>query len=206
MNIKAVKKHILEELAHGKPVQMILNPKPPQVKVVDGEGLITLSDDPDWLRPELPDWNLVVQWLGDDEVFRREYEHAMKYGAAYLADEMLVLKDKLLDDPKSAPAYKAAMDMIKWATMIRDPKYSERTIQEIKNTAPQDADTVKSRIAQLEAELGLNTVNVEAVEVVEPGKKQISERMRLHLEKARATRQANIERRKQEKDDGGNQS
>ena len=148
--------------------------------------------DPDWVKPDLPDWNIVVAWLKADEEFRAGYEHAMKYGAAYLADEMLILKDKLLLDPKSAPAYKAAMDMIKWATMIRDPKYSERTIQEIKNTTPQDATVVQARIKQLEEELGITGGVVEA-EVVEV-KPQISERMRLHLERIRQIR---AEKRKQ---------
>lgn len=171
MNPKAVKKHLCEELAHGKPIQLILKPPVPPKK--DGKGRILRDEeglplpDDDWVAPDLPDWNLVVQWLKEDEVFRSEYEHAMKYGATYLADEMLVLKDKLLNDPKSAPAYKAAMDMIKWATMIRDPKYSERTIQEIKNNIPQDADVVSARIKQLRDELGIGgeVVDVQMKEV-----------------------------------------
>ena len=151
MNPKAVKKHICEELAHGKPVQTILKPVVP-------EG------DP---KPDLPDWNIVVQWLKEDEVFRSDYEHAMKYGAAYLADEMLILKDRVIANPKDAPALKAAMDMIKWATMIRDPKYSERTIQEIKNTTPQDAEVIAARIKQLREELGIGggVIDVIATEV-----------------------------------------
>ena len=151
MNPKAVKKHICEELAHGKPIQTILKPDVP-------EG------DP---KPDLPDWNIVVQWLKEDEVFRSDYEHAMKFGATYLADEMLLLKDKLLKDPKSAPAYKCAMEMIKVSAMWRDPKYSERTIQEIKNTTPQDAEVIAARIKQLREELGISggVIDVIATEV-----------------------------------------
>ena len=173
MNPKAVKKHILEELAHGKPVQEILNPPAP-------------LNDPDWVKPDLPDWNLVVQWLKEDEEFRGAYEHAMKYGAAYLADEMLMLKERLLQDPKSATAYKTAMDMIKWATMIRDPKYSERTIQEIKNTTPQDAEVVKAKVEQLREELGMHhtIVDVQA-KVVKQSPKRLE-----HLAKARAAKAA----------------
>ena len=200
VNPKAVRKHICEELAHGKPIQLILKPQPPMVWGVNEEGEKALVPDMDWVRPDLPDWNMVVEWLRDEE-FRRDYEHAMKFGAAYLADEMLVLKDKLLLDPKSAPAYKAAMDMIKWATMIRDPKYSERTIQEIKNTTPQEANVVQARIKQLEEELGLANSYVPA-EVVEV-KPKISERMRLHLEGARA-KAAEKRRLKKEQEDGGN--
>src|SRR5579864_7295540 len=129
MNQKAVKKHICEELAHGKPIQLILNPPHP---VIEAAG--KMIPDPDWIKPDLPDWNIVVQWLKDDEGFRADYEHAMQFGAKYLADEMLMLKDALLKDPKSASAYKTAMEMIKTSAMWRDPKYSERTIQEIKNS------------------------------------------------------------------------
>jgi hypothetical protein len=120
MNPKSVKKHLLEELAHGKPIQKILTPEVPKVEV-KVKGVVQWIDDPDYVKPDLPDWNLVVFWLKEDEEFRVAYEHAMKYGAVYLADEMLMLKERLLNDPKSATAYKTAMDMIKWATMIRDP-------------------------------------------------------------------------------------
>jgi len=201
MNPKAVRKHICEELAHGRPIQLILNPPCPQHEVTEYDDMTgaphkVLVNDPDWVKPDLPDWNMVVEWLRDEE-FRRDYEHAMKFGAAYLADEMLVLKDRLLLDPKSAPAYKAAMDMIKWATMIRDPKYSERTIQEIKNTTPQDPNVVQARIRQLEEELGLANAAI-PVEVVEV-KPQRSERMLNHLAKAREKAAEARARKKQEK-------
>lgn len=202
MNPKVVKKHILEELAHGLPIQKILNPAPPQIEVTDyttEPETVKLVDDPDYVKPDLPDWNIVVQWLKDDEQFRLDYEHAMKYGAVYLADEMLILKDRLLLDPKNASAYKTAMEMIKVSAMWRDPKYSERTIQEIKNTNPQDAETVTARIRQLEEELGIHGVPVDVVAVeVKP---QISERMKTHLEKARAKRMENIRLKKEKGDD-----
>lgn len=197
MNPKAVKKHILEELAHGKPVQTILNPQPPMVMGENAEGGKCLVPDPDWVKPDLPDWNLVVQWLKDEEEFRQAYEHAMKYGAVYLADEMLVLKDALLKDPKSAPAYKAAMDAIRTSAMWRDAKYSERTIQEVKNTTPQDPTVVSARIKQLEDELGLANTYVPAV-VVEP-KKVTSEAKLNAVRKAQEARRANAAKLRKEK-------
>ena len=196
---KVVKKHICEELAHGKPIQLILSPPVPPKKekggkiVRDDEG--NPLPDPDWVKPDLPDWNSVVQWLKDDEVFRADYEHAMKYGAAYLADEMLVLKDRLLNDPKSAPAFKAAMDMIKWATMIRDPKYSERTIQEIKNNQPQDAEVVNARIKQLEDELGIHGAVIEMGPVAVIAKKETPQHVIERMQKARAALKLNREKR-----------
>ena len=204
MNPKSVKKHICEELAHGRPIQHILNPPCPQIEVDQyddaiGATVTKLVDDPGWIKPLMPDWNIVVQWLKDDEGFRADYEHAMKYGAIYLADEMLILKDRLLLDPKSASAYKTAMEMIKTSAMWRDPKYSDRVIQDINaKGVPQDPDAVNARIKQLEEELDIRgtTVDMGAVQEV-PKKKEISERMRLHLEGARAKRAAKIaEKRK----------
>lgn len=197
MNPKSVKKHICEELAHGKPIQHILTPPHPQVEIVCKDGVSTkMVDDPDWIRPELPDWNLVVQWLKDDEGFRSDYEHAMKYGAIYLADEMLILKDRLLLDPKSAPAFKCAMEMIKTSAMWRDPKYSDRVIQDINaKGVPQDSDAVLARIKQLREELGFE-LPVEMGAVVEVKKKEISPRMKAHLESARARRAEKIAERK----------
>lgn len=183
MNIKAVKKHIIEEVGHGKAIQSVLNPPVPMMWGVGAEGEKALVPDEDWVKPDLPDWNIVVQWLKDDREFDAAYEQAFKYGAMYLADELLVLKDRLLQDPKSAPAYKTAMDAIRTSAMWRDPKYSERSIQEIKNTTPQDPTVVAARIKQLREELGIGgpVVDVVATEV----KPKRSERMLAHLAKAR---------------------
>lgn len=195
VNPKSVKKYINEELAHGRPIQLILKPPVPPKR--DKDGRIERDDDgepipdPSWVQPDLPDWNMVVQWLKDDEVFRSDYEHSMKFGAVYLADEMLILKDSLLKDPRNASAYKTAMEMIKVSAMWRDPKYSERTIQEIKNEVPSDPEVVRARVKQLREELGLDeplTIDVQMTEVVKPSK--ASPRMLAHLEKAREIRAA----------------
>lgn len=152
MNVKAVKKHILERLAHGEAIQVILNPQPPMVKHTIG-GETVFVPDPDWVKPDLPDWNLVIQWMKDDEGFRVDYEQSFKYGGMYLADYMLVLKDELLKNPKAAPAYKAAMEMVRMSAMWRDSKYSERTINEVKNTTPQDAEHVLAGIKEITSQL-----------------------------------------------------
>lgn len=198
MNIKAIKQHILERLAHGQPIQLILNPKPDKVESVDPEtGAVVKVDDPDWVKPEMPDWNLVVVWLKADEQFRLEWEHAKKYGAEYLADSMLELKELLLLDPRNASAYKTAMEMVKTSAMWRDPKYSDRTIQEVKNTAPLDSETIQARIRQLEEELGISgdkVVNVIATEV----KKEPSEKQKAHWAKLHAAGMAGKRRKKDE--------
>lgn len=199
MNVKTVKKHILEELAHGKPIQKILSPDAPKVSVLAEDGSTIYVDDPDWVKPDLPDWNLVVFWLKEDEAFRLDYEHAMKYGAVYLSDELVILKDRVVNDPKNATAYKVAMEAIRTAAMWRDPKYSERTIQEIKNTAPQAPEVVQERIKQLMEELGFsgNTVNVEAKVIEAPKNNRRSEKVLANLERARQFRKA-----KRDKDGG----
>lgn len=196
MNIKSVKKHILEELAHGKPIQKILSPDPPKVREYTEDGGLIWVDDPDFVKPDLPDWNIVVQWLKEDEAFARDYEHAMKYGAVYLSDELVVLKDKVVADPKNATAYKVAMEAIRTAAMWRDPKYSERTIQEVKNTAPQAPEVVQERIKQLMDELGFagrlpspTVVDVPVVEV-KPANNRRSPAVLANLERARAARAA----------------
>lgn len=209
MNPKSVKKHICEELAHGKPIQLILSPPHPKIEVpIDKrvkDGLTKEIPDPDWTKPDLPDWNIVVQWLKDDEVFRNDYDHAMMYGAKYMADEMMILKDQVISDPRNASAYKVAMEMIKTSAMWRDPKYSERTIQEVRNTTPQDAEVIAARIKQLkdelQKELGLDMKDMGAVETVDvvaapllkkpPTAKQVS-----HYEKMRAAKAVRDAQRK----------
>lgn len=165
MNQKTVKKHICDRLAHGEPIQTILNPQPKIIRYDDDKEPVY---DPDFVKPDLPDWNMVVEWLRNDQQFLADWEHARKMGAAFLADEMMTLKDRVLKDPKNASAYKVAMEMVKTAAMWGDPKYSERTIQELKSTTPQSMEEVSARIKQLEEELGIRgdrTVNVTAVEV-----------------------------------------
>lgn len=194
MNKPAVKKHILEEMAHGKPIQMILSPECPKIDAgVDEDGRRVLIDDPDWVKPDLPDWNIVVQWLKEDEVFRNEWENARKFGAAYLADEMIVLKNALLKDPKNASAYKTAMEMIKTSAMWRDAKYSDRVIQDVNNNIPQDADVVLARVKQLREELGLNapinTLEMGPV-VEEPKKKGPTDKQLAHYKKLNEARAA----------------
>jgi hypothetical protein len=179
MNQKAVRKHICERLAHGEPIQRILDPQPKILRYEDGQPVY----DPDFVKPDLPDWNMVVEWLRQDEQFRLEWEHAKKMQAAFLSDQLLVLKEQVLSDPKNASAYKVAYEMVKTSAMWGDSKYSDRTIQDIKNSVPQNSEEVQARILQLEEELGLagnRTVNVQAVEVKkQPSPAQLAHRAKL---------------------------
>lgn len=193
MNIKAVRKHICEELAHGTPIQTILNPEHPKVEVpVDGrkkDGPTKWIPDPDWIKPDLPDWNLVVQWLKEDEAFRADYEHGLTFGAKYLADELVVLKNQMMleTDPRAAGKYKVAMEMIKTSAMWRDAKYSDRTIQEVKNTTPQDPETVMAEIKRLKAELGVGVIEMGPATEVKVKKPRTPNQI-AHVEKMRAAK------------------
>ena len=181
-NAKAVKKHICERLAHGEPIQLILNPQPKIIKYEDGEPVY----DPDFVKPDLPDWNMVVQWMKEDEQFRADWETARKMGAAWNADEMIQLKNNLKaeTDPRMATKYKVMAEMVKTAAMWGDAKYSDRTIQDLHHKVPQNAMEVIAAIKQLEEELGMGdgrTINL-AMPVVEV-KKPPTEAQLKHREK-----------------------
>lgn len=183
LNPTWAKKHILDQLAHGVPIQTILNPPPPKIESVDPiDGSVRMVDDPDWTPPDLPDWIKVVEWL-KDESFRREWEHARKAGAQYKADYVSVLAKRLEDehDPRMASKYKVMLEMHKTAATWDDSKFSERSVVEVKNTAPQAPEVVKSKIAQLERELGLSSgvVDVEVKEVKQATPAQLAHRQKL---------------------------
>ena len=139
-------------MALGVPIQTILNPPHPMLRDEDtGE----LYPDPNWVRPDMPEWNDVVEWLKNDAVFAVDFEVARKYGATYLADEMLGLVKMLKDNPKNAPAVKAAMDVLKWQSAMRDPKFNERVVLEQKSEGPMDPESVKAEMTRIKKELKL---------------------------------------------------
>lgn len=137
------KQEICRLLALGEPIQKIL-----MEKVLNEAG-----ESVELQRPDMPAWEEVVGWLKSDEVFLADYEQARVFGADYLADRMISLVDDLRADPKKAPAVKAAMEILKWQTMVRNSKYSERSIQEVKTTGPMDPEKVRSETKRLEREL-----------------------------------------------------
>lgn len=206
MNKQEAIKHILDQLAHGTPIQTILDPPAPKIKLADpvtGEEM--WAEDPDWEKPKLPTWTTVVEWMLD-ESFRYKWEHARKMGAAYKADHMIVLQRKLEQehDPRMATKYKVMMEMLAKSAMWDDSKYSDRSIQEIKNTTPQAPDVVKSKVQQLRRELGLSqgVVDVEAKEV-QPKKRIMSPLQAQNIQKAIAARKEKAAARRLAKDDPG---
>lgn len=152
---KQFKQEICRQMALGIPIQKILNPDPPLIRQLDLDGEITLVPDPDFVPPEMPDWNMVVEWLKNDPVFQVDFEVARKYGATYLADEMLGLVKMLRDNPKNAPAVKAAMEVLKWQSAMRDPKFNERLVIEQKTDGPMDPEKVRTEMEAIKKELKL---------------------------------------------------
>lgn len=210
MNQKAVKKYILEQLALGEPIQLVLEPEQPTIEVEEWDHIAQKNitkeiPDPDWIKPDLPDWNTVLVWLRDDEAFRKDWEVAKTYGAEWMAGEMMLLKRQVLKAPKEMQgAYKIAMEMVKTAAMWGDPKYSDRVINENKGPQmPSDPASVLARIAQLQEELKLTTpqqiagvVEVEAKVVTSDIQK---EARRANMAKARAAYMAKKAAEKKDK-------
>lgn len=134
---KNFKKIICSRLAHGETIQAILA-------------------DPEYIKLQgWPNWDDVCHWLKTDELFALDYEQSRIFGADYIADEMLSLVKILKENPKLSPAVRAAMEIMKWQTMVRNPKYSERYTQEIKTSGPLDPDKVRAEAARLKQELKL---------------------------------------------------
>lgn len=132
---KDIKKIICSQLAHGIPIQDIL------------------SNEDNKKMQGWPTWDDVCHWLKTDELFQLDYEQSRIFGADYVADKMLGLIDYLKADNKRAAAVRAAMEIMKWQTMVRNPKYSERTIQETKTQGPMDPEKVANEIKRLKGEL-----------------------------------------------------
>lgn len=132
---KDIKKIICSQLAHGVPIQDIL------------------SNEDNKKMQGWPSWDDVCYWLKTDELFQLDYEQSRIFGADYVADKMLGLIDYLKQDPKRAAAVRAAMEIMKWQTMVRNPKYSERTITETKPQGPMDPQKVADEIRRLKTDL-----------------------------------------------------
>lgn len=139
---KGIKQEICRLIALGIPIQSILMDEDPETKETTPKA-------------GMPSWEIIVSWLKTDELFRLDYEQARVFGADYLADRMLSLLDELRADPKKAPAVKAAMEVLKWQTMVRNSKYSERNIVETKLTGPMEPEKVTAEIRRIEKELKL---------------------------------------------------
>jgi hypothetical protein len=89
--------------------------------------------------------------------FRQAYELARIKQADALADKMLDLAERALNDPHGAHGYRCAADILRWQAAVRAPrKYSDRLRQEIEVAElPKSGEEVQERIRELERKLGI---------------------------------------------------
>ena len=105
-----------------------------------------------YLAPTIPQlWT----WLDAHEDFREKYDRARQLQADMLADRTLKFVKEVLADPKAAPAYKVATDILKWHAAIRNRKVYNPMDNANDKQAPLDAAKIKLEIKRLEKELGV---------------------------------------------------
>lgn len=97
----------------------------------------------------------VWKWLDVHENFREKYDRARQLQADMLADRTLKFVDDVLEDPKSAAAYKVATDILRWHAAVRNRKVYHPMDNDNAKQAPLDAKKIKEEIKRLEKELGV---------------------------------------------------
>ena len=105
-----------------------------------------------YLAPTVPQ---LWKWLDTHEDFREKYDRARQLQADMLADRTLKFVDDVLKDPKAAPAYKVATDILRWHAAVRNRKVYHPMDNDNAKQAPLDAKKIKEEIKRLEKELGV---------------------------------------------------
>ncbi len=105
--------------------------------------------------PLAPTLNLFWKWLEEHGEFRERYDRARLMQADIHADTMLEMASDAITEPNKASAYKVASDILKWQAAMRNPKLYGDKVQHEMKSAPMDANKLKSEIANLEKELGV---------------------------------------------------
>lgn len=122
---------ICERIAHGEPLQ--------QICAIDG----------------MPTAQQVLAWARSKLEFKTLYEEARTLQADFLADFMLGLAQRVLDDPKDAAAFRVAADILAKQAEWRAPrKFGPRmdlTVTEVTKTP----DQIRSEALALQEELGI---------------------------------------------------
>ena len=116
-----------------------------------------------YLAPSEPQ---VFRWLSEHEDFKIKYDTARQMQADKLADRTLDFVDEVIKDPRSAPAYKVATEILKWHASIRNGKIYNPSLAGEGKSTPLDATKIKAEIARLERELGVASKKV--VNLVKP--------------------------------------
>ncbi len=129
---KGLAERICQEIAQGKALQ----------EVCAGE--------------DMPAVSTVIVWLSRYEEFREMYDEARILQADYLADEMLMLANKAIKEPKDAAACRVAADILAQQAKWRAPrKYSDKFDLNV-TSPPKSPDQVLAEIRQLQEEFGID--------------------------------------------------
>lgn len=112
------------------------------------------------LGPSIPQF---WRWLDEYPEFRAMYERARSLQAELAEDAIMEMAKRVLEQPKFAPAFKVASDILRWQAEIRNAdRYGQKSTVVHKHSL--DPKKLRGEIAQLEKELGL-IGNDEAIEV-----------------------------------------
>lgn len=105
-----------------------------------------------YLAPSMP---VLWRWISEHDDFRVKLEQARQLQADTLADKTLSYVELVLKDPKAAPAYALAVQILKWHAEIRKPDTYAKGQIEGKRKTPLDPKKIKEEIKRLEKELGV---------------------------------------------------
>lgn len=105
-----------------------------------------------YLAPSMP---TVWRWMAEHEDFKDRMDMARQMQADTLADKTLDMVKDVLKDPKSAPAYRVAVDILRWHAGIRNGKTYNPQTNDNQKAPPLDANKIKAEIKRLEKELGV---------------------------------------------------
>lgn len=96
----------------------------------------------------------VFRWLDAYPDFRERYERARQLQADVHADGVVELGQEVLTNPKAAPAFKVAADILRWSAEVRNKSRYGKAVEPGKDK-PLDPAKIREEIKRLEAELGI---------------------------------------------------
>ena len=122
---------ICERIAHGEPIQAIC--------AIEG----------------MPSVQQVLTWARTKPEFKLLYEEARTLQADYLADRMLGLAAKVLDDPKNAAAIRVAADILAKQAEWRAPRKFGPRMDLTVTEAAKTPEQIRAEALALQEELGI---------------------------------------------------
>lgn len=107
--------------------------------------------------PVKPRW---FHWLREHPELEAMYEQARLLSADSHADKLLDYVDDAVKDPKAAPGYKVAADILKWTAEVRNPEKYGKKLELGRKANLTDPDKIRAEIQRLEKELGIKTIGM----------------------------------------------